>query len=72
MQNVVTPLDIAFAKADGRIFSIQRMTSSPTALYQPMGAFRYALEAHAGFFERAGIRAGEARLVIAIGDRSSR
>jgi uncharacterized protein len=71
MQNVVAPLDIAFVKADGRIFSIQPMTPSPTALYQPMGAFRYALETHAGFFEREGIRAGEARLVIAGGDRSS-
>lgn len=72
MQNVVAPLDIAFAKADGRIFSIQRMTPSPTALYQPMGAFRYALETHAGFFERGGIRAGRARLVIgrAVIDRS--
>jgi uncharacterized membrane protein (UPF0127 family) len=71
MQNVVAPLDIAFAKADGKIFSIQRMTPSPTALYQPMGAFRYAVETHAGFFERAGIRAGQARLVIARGDKSS-
>jgi uncharacterized membrane protein (UPF0127 family) len=42
--------------------AIQRMTPSPTALYQPMGAFRYALEAHAGFFEGEGIRAGEAQL----------
>jgi uncharacterized membrane protein (UPF0127 family) len=65
MQNVAAPLDIAFAKADGRIFSIQRMTPSPTALYQPMGAFRYALETRAGFFEHEGIRPGEARLVAA-------
>ena len=71
MQNVVAPLDVAFAKADGRIFSIQRMTPSPTALYQPMGAFRYALETPAGFFERGGIRSGQARLVIGRGDQSS-
>ena len=63
MQNVIAPLDIAFAKADGRIFAIQRMTPSPTAVYQPMGAFRYAVEAAAGFFEHEGIRPGEARLV---------
>lgn len=64
MQNVVAPLDIAFAKDDGRIFSVQRMMPSPTALYQPMGKFRYALETRAGFFEQQGIRAGEARLVL--------
>ena len=62
MQNVAAPLDIAFAKSDGRIFSVQRMSPSRTALYQPMGAFRYALETRAGFFEQQGIRAGEARL----------
>ena len=64
MQNVAAPLDIAFAKADGRIFSVQRMAPSPTALYQPMGTFRYALETRAGFFEQQGIRAG-ARIVPA-------
>lgn len=63
MQNVAAPLDIAFAKGDGRIFSVQRMVPSPTALYQPMGAFRYALETRAGFFEQQGIRAGQAHLL---------
>jgi uncharacterized membrane protein (UPF0127 family) len=65
MQNFAAPLDIAFVKGDGRIFSVQRMVPSPTALYQPMGTFRYALEARAGFFEQQAIRAGEARLVPA-------
>jgi uncharacterized membrane protein (UPF0127 family) len=64
MNNVPAPLDIAFAKADGRIFAILRMDPSPTKLYGPMGPFRYALEARAGFFESQGIRQGEARLVI--------
>ena len=63
MRNVPAPLDIAFAKADGRIFAILRMDPSPTSLYGPMGAFRYALEARAGFFAQHGIRQGEARLV---------
>ncbi len=63
MQNVSAPLDIAFAKGDGRIFAILRMDPSPTALYGPMGAFRYALEARAGFFSRQGIDAGAARLI---------
>lgn len=64
MQNVPAPLDIAFIKGDGRIFAILRMDPSPTILYGPMGAFRYALEARAGFFESQGIRQGDARLVV--------
>lgn len=64
MKNVPAPLDIAFIKADGRIFSILRMDPSPTQLYGPMGPFRYALEARAGFYDSQGIRQGEARLVI--------
>ena len=53
----------AFIKADGRIFSILRMEPSATALYGPMGDFRFALEARKGFFESQGLRQGEARLV---------
>ena len=64
MRNVPAPLDIAFIKADGRIFSIVRMAPSATQLYGPMGAFRYALEARAGFYESQGIKQGEARLVV--------
>ncbi len=64
MKNVPAPLDIAFVKADGRIFSILRMEPSPTQLYGPMGAFRYALEARAGFYRNQSIRQGEARLVL--------
>jgi uncharacterized membrane protein (UPF0127 family) len=68
MRNVPAPLDIAFIKADGRIFSILRMDPGPTRLYGPLGSFRYALEARAGFYESQGIRQGEARLVLS-GDR---
>jgi uncharacterized membrane protein (UPF0127 family) len=64
MNNVPAPLDIAFAKADGRIFSVLRMEPSPTSLYGPMGAFRYAIEARAGFFDSQGIRQGESRLTV--------
>ena len=64
MKNVRAPLDIAFVKADGRIFSILRMDPSPTRLYGPMGPFRYAIEARAGFYDSQGIRQGEARLVL--------
>ena len=64
MQNVPAALDIAFIKTDGRIFSILRMEPSATALYGPMGDFRFALEARKGFFETQGVRQGEARLAI--------
>ncbi len=64
MKNVAAPLDIAFIKADGRIFSILRMEPSPTQLYGPMGTFRFALEARAKFYEEQGIRQGEARVVL--------
>jgi uncharacterized membrane protein (UPF0127 family) len=64
MQNVPAALDIAFVKEDGKIFAILKMDPSPTELYGPLGQFRYALEAHAGFFASQGIRQGEARLAI--------
>jgi uncharacterized membrane protein (UPF0127 family) len=64
MQNVPASLDIAFAKSNGRIFAILKMEPSPTALYGPLGSFRYALEARAGFFASQGIRPGDARFVI--------
>ena len=64
MQNVPAALDIAFVKDDGRIFAILKMDPSPTELYGPLGEFRYALEAHAGFFASQGIRQGEAKLVL--------
>ena len=64
MQNVPAALDIAFVKADGTIFSILKMDPSPTALYGPMGNFRFALEARAGFYESQGVRQGEARLLM--------
>jgi uncharacterized membrane protein (UPF0127 family) len=66
MQNVPAALDIAFVKDDGRIFAILKMDPSPTELYGPLGPFRYALEAHAGFFASQGIRQGEARLVTPV------
>jgi uncharacterized membrane protein (UPF0127 family) len=63
MQNVPVPLEIAFATGAGEIFAILRMDPSPTALYGPMRAFRYALEARDGFFAREGIRPGAGRLI---------
>ena len=66
MNHVPAPLDIAFIKGDGTIFSILKMDPSPTALYGPLGNFRFALEARAGFYESQGIRQGEARLTVPV------
>ena len=63
MNNVPAPLDIAFIKEDGRIFSILKMDPSPTKLYGPMGPFRFALEARQGFYAGRDIRQGAARLI---------
>jgi hypothetical protein len=38
------------------------MARSPTALYGPLGPYRFAIEARAGFFASKGLRAGAARL----------
>jgi zinc transport system permease protein len=66
MNNVPAALDIAFIKGDGSIFSILKMDPSPTALYGPLGNFRFALEARAGFYESQGIKQGEARLQVPV------
>jgi uncharacterized membrane protein (UPF0127 family) len=66
MNNVPAALDIAFIKGDGAIFSILKMDPSPTALYGPMGNFRFALEGRAGFYESQGIKQGEARLQLPV------
>jgi zinc transport system permease protein len=66
MNHVPAALDIAFIKGDGTIFSILKMDPSPTALYGPLGNFRFALEARAGFYESQGIKQGEARLTVPV------
>ncbi|MGH7209353.1 MAG: DUF192 domain-containing protein [Nitrospiraceae bacterium] len=63
MRNVPGPLDIAFAKESGRIFSILRMDPSTTKEYGPMEPFRYAIEARTGFFKEKGIAPGHSMLL---------
>jgi len=64
MRNVYAPLDIAFIADDGRIVEIQRMEAEPPGLpviprtYGPARAFRFALEARAGFFASNDIGVG--------------
>ena len=63
MRNVSAPLDIAFAKASGRVFAILRMEPSATTTWGPMGFYRYAIEARAGFFGEHGIVPGDTVLL---------
>jgi len=67
MQNVHAPLDIAFFDSQGRVVSVQRMetyTESAQPLYGPDTAFRYALEARAGFFAELGLSESGGRLIV--------
>ena len=59
MRNVLAPLDIAFIREDGEIFSIIRMEPG-LELYgpEPDEPFKYALEAPADLFSERGIEVG--------------
>jgi uncharacterized membrane protein (UPF0127 family) len=54
MRNVEASLDIGFFRADGTVVDILRMEPD-NRLYGPAEAFKYALEARAGFFAEKGI-----------------
>jgi uncharacterized membrane protein (UPF0127 family) len=61
MKNVVIPLAVAVADADGTITKIIEMepcTTDPCALYDP-GSFVTALEANKGAFDTWGVRVGD-------------
>ena len=66
MQNAAAPLDIAFVKGSGRIFSILRMEPRGTVTYGPMGAYRYAIEARAGFFKERGVSSGDETALVEV------
>jgi uncharacterized membrane protein (UPF0127 family) len=61
---VVTPVDIAYIKEDGRIIAIIQTQAGTNAVSPPAGAFRYVLEVPAGFFEKHAIRQGQGRAFI--------
>jgi uncharacterized membrane protein (UPF0127 family) len=61
---VVTPVDIAYIKEDGRIIAITQTPAGANAVSPPAGAFRYVLEVPAGFFEKHAIRQGQGRAFL--------
>ncbi len=59
MKNTVTPLDIAYARADGEIVTIRTMPPLTTRTFSSIEPAMFALEVKAGTFEKLGIREGD-------------
>jgi uncharacterized membrane protein (UPF0127 family) len=59
MKNTLIPLSIAFISYDGRILEIRDMKPRDLSSVTSNRSVRYALEVPQGWFERAGIRAGD-------------
>lgn len=59
MKDTPSPLSIAFATAEGRIFAIRDMQPFSTEFTIPPAPCAYALEVAQGWFERHGVKAGD-------------
>ena len=59
MFNTPTPLDIAYARADGTIVTIRTMKPFDTSTYSSVFPAQYALEVKAGTFKELGIFEGD-------------
>jgi uncharacterized membrane protein (UPF0127 family) len=59
MLNTITPLDIAYISADGRIVQTYTMAPLETRTYSSIEPAQFALEAQAGVFAQLGIAAGQ-------------
>jgi uncharacterized membrane protein (UPF0127 family) len=63
MKNTLVPLSIAFIRSDGGITEIRHMRPLDESSVLSSRSVRYALEVPQGWFERAGIKAGD-RLLL--------
>ncbi|HMQ17227.1 MAG TPA: DUF192 domain-containing protein [Phycisphaerae bacterium] len=63
MKNTITALDIAYARADGKVVKTWRMPPLTLQSFPSVEPAMFALEMKAGAFERLGLTAG-ARIVI--------
>ena len=63
MLNTITPLDIAYARADGTIVKTWQMTPQTLQTYPSVEPAMFALEVKQGTFERLGVKPGD-RLLI--------
>jgi uncharacterized membrane protein (UPF0127 family) len=59
MHNTITPLDIAFLRADGTIVKTHTMVPLDTSIYPSVEPAMYALEVRAGRFAELGIYEGD-------------
>ncbi|MDR1506476.1 MAG: DUF192 domain-containing protein [Treponema sp.] len=59
MKNTVIPLSAAFIYGDGTILEIKNLYPNDLASVHPSRSIRYVLEAPQGWFERAGVGAGD-------------
>jgi uncharacterized membrane protein (UPF0127 family) len=60
MKNTLIPLSIAFITYDGKILEIKDMQPEALRSVESSRMVRYALEVPQGWFDRAGIQAGDA------------
>ncbi|MDR1971973.1 MAG: DUF192 domain-containing protein [Treponema sp.] len=63
MKNTLIPLSIAYIKSDGTLLEIRDMSPLDQTPVRSSRGVRYALEVPQGWFEEAGIRAGD-RLLL--------
>jgi len=59
MKNTLIPLSIAYIASDGRIVDIMDMRPLDLSSVKSSRMVRYALETPQGWFERAGVKAGD-------------
>jgi len=59
MKNTLIPLSIAFIASDGRIIEIRDMQPLDLSSVRSSRSVRYALETPQGWFDRAGVQAGD-------------
>lgn len=59
MLNTIIPLDIAFARSDGKIVKIHTMPPLTTQPFPSLQPAQFALEVRAGTFQRLGITEGD-------------
>ncbi|MDR2159705.1 MAG: DUF192 domain-containing protein [Treponema sp.] len=59
MKDTLIPLSIAFIASDGRILEIRDMEPLDLTTVRSSRSARYALEVPRGWFDRAGVRAGD-------------
>lgn len=59
MQNTLIPLDVAFIDRHYVITNIETMAPETATIHRSYRPVRFALETHAGWFERHGIRPGD-------------